>query len=82
MDKGIELRTREGKKEVSFKVSAMPLEHFLRFKRLADEEWGSSYWHTIKFLMDWFEMTKNAIVVGLDESKVEENKKEIKFLGD
>ncbi len=57
MDKGIELRTREGKKEVSFKISAMPLEHFLRFKRLADEEWGSSYWHTIKFLMDWYEKT-------------------------
>lgn len=58
MSEGIEKRTRDGKEEIFFKVSAMPKEHFEEFKKFADKEWGGSYWHTIKFLLDWYKLTK------------------------
>lgn len=72
-EKGIETRVRDGKEEISFKVSAMPKEHFLRFKQFADTEWGGSYWHSIKFLLDFYELSMmnlfNRTVDETDERK-------------
>ena len=79
--KGIEVRERDGKKEISFKVSAMPLEHFLKFKEFADREWGSSYWHTIKFLMDWYENTRRIFEIQEKQDEVENKPNNKKFLG-
>lgn len=53
-----EQRERSGKKEVFFKVSAMPEEHFKRFKELSEKEFGGSYWHTIKYLVEWYDLTR------------------------
>ena len=58
---GIEEKKVNGYDLINFKVSGMPKEHFDRFKEYADSEWGSSYWHTIKFLLDWYEKTKDLI---------------------
>ncbi len=69
-EKGIETRVRDGKEEISFKVSAMPKEHFLRFKAFADNEWGGSYWHSIKFLLDFYEMS----IMGLIGSQQDQDK--------
>ena len=77
MVSGIEKRVRDGKEEIFFKISAMPVEHFKRFKEFADLEWGGSYWHAIKFLLDFYEMT----ISGVFSDKSEESKKETKFLG-
>ncbi|RLF46450.1 MAG: hypothetical protein DRN17_00445 [Thermoplasmata archaeon] len=68
-EKGVETRVRDGKEEISFKVSAMPKEHFLRFKHFADEEWGGSYWHSIKFLLDFYEMSIMGLVNQTQEDK-------------
>ena len=60
---GIEKRVRDGKEQIFFKISAMPIEHFKRFKEFADLEWGGSYWHAIKFLLDWYEKTQKMFEV-------------------
>lgn len=52
---GIEEKVVNGQKLIYFKVSGMPEDQFKRFKEFADKEWGGSYWHAIKFLLDYYE---------------------------